>query len=112
MTRSLRRRVLTLSRLELAAGRQRENDVGITLTRPAHGSEPVDDRAREPDLALAVVIDSRLEVDAAKGHGRGDRVEGGLGDSDADHRPQLVRESPSDKASRPQAHSSKIGTAR
>ena len=27
----------------------------------------------------------RLEVDAAERHGRGDRVEGGLGDSDADH---------------------------
>jgi hypothetical protein len=29
--------------------------------------------------ALALVVDSRLEVDAAKGHRSGDRVEGGLG---------------------------------
>jgi len=91
----------------LTAGRQREDDVAA-FPRPVQGAQPVDNRAWEPDIALALVVDSRLEVDAAEGHGSGDRVEGGLGDSDADHSGQLVRESPSDKASRPQAHSSQL----
>jgi hypothetical protein len=48
-------------------------------------------------LALAPIVDSRLEVDAAKGHGPGDGVEGGLADSDADHSRRLVGEPPRGK---------------
>jgi hypothetical protein len=36
-------------------------------------------------LALALVVDSRLEVDAAKGQRSGDGVKGGLSDGGADH---------------------------
>src|ERR1700678_3916535 len=45
----------------------------------------IDDALREPDIALAPLVYSRLEVDAAKGHRSGDRVEGGLADGNADH---------------------------
>ena len=38
---------------------------------------------------MALVVDPRLEVDAAKRHGSGDRVEGGLGNGDADHETYL-----------------------
>ena len=69
----------------------------LALARPAQSPEPVDHRARQPDIALALVVDSRLEVDAAKGHGSGDRVEGGLSDGNADHGLEVVGDAPRGK---------------
>jgi len=47
-----------------------------TLAGIAHASETIDYGGRQPNQAFALVVDSRLEVDAAKG---------GLADRDADH---------------------------
>ena len=58
---------LTVARL--AAAREPQNDVVVALAGAAQGAQAVDHPRLEPDVALALVVDSRLEVDAAKRHG-------------------------------------------
>jgi hypothetical protein len=62
-----------------------QDHVAKAFARSAQAAQAIDNRAREPDIALAPLVYSRLEVDAAKGHRSGDRVEGGLADGNADH---------------------------
>jgi hypothetical protein len=58
---------------------------GFTSIPATQRIEPVDNFRVQPDVALALLIDPVLATDAAKRQGRGDRLEGGGGDREADH---------------------------
>jgi hypothetical protein len=63
---------------------QPQDDVGIALAGAAQGSQLVDDGGLDPDQPLAPGVWLRLTADGAERERRGDRLEGGLGDGDAD----------------------------
>jgi hypothetical protein len=63
---------------------QPEDDVAVALAGSALGPEPVDHVGRQPDVVLAALVDRVVVAHAAERQGRGDGVEGGLGDGDAD----------------------------
>jgi hypothetical protein len=58
---------------------------GFTSIPATQRIEPVDNFRVQPDVALALLIDPVLATDAAKRQGRGDRLEGGGVDREADH---------------------------
>jgi hypothetical protein len=70
-----------------ALTRQPQDDVAVALARAAHGSETIDNRLREVDEGLAAAAVYMQHGAFRQGLSDGD--EGGLGDGDADHRPDL-----------------------
>ena len=66
--------------------RQPQNGVAVAFARPAHGPQTGDDGDMvQPDQALAALVDLVLITHAAERERGGNRLEGGLGDGDADH---------------------------
>jgi len=57
-----------------------QDDVAVAFAGPAHGPELVDDGRLQPDQPLALIEDHEADRE-----GRGDRLEGGLRDSETDH---------------------------
>src|SRR5271165_3300204 len=76
----------SLGRLNLG---EPQDDVAVRLAGHAYGVELVDPRLLKPDQALAVRVELWLDTRAAERERAGERLEGGLGDGDADHAADL-----------------------